>query len=261
MRLGLSTLFCFNEPLRNALQRINRMGVEHVEIVDEWPYDLDERKVEAINRAIGGSNIRLSIHAPFIDINIAYISPYIRRAAIKRLKRSLRASAKLKPEYWVFHPGMKSVISDAFPGLSWRINLESVREILMEAKRHNLRIAIENGPVTSQFLLKRIEDFKKFYDDLGEDGSYIGITLDVGHAITNNQLYEMIKALHNKIVHTHLHDNDGREDLHLGIGSGKIDWPRLIRSLKEIGYNGALVIESITNVEESIRVLRDLIGR
>lgn len=261
MRLGLSMLFCLNEPLRYALKRLNHIEVEHVEIIDEGPHELNESRIEIVRRNIIGRGLHLSVHAPFADINIASTSPSIRRAIMKRLKRSIRLSAKLNPEYWVFHPGIRSAISDIVPGLDWRINLESVRELLSEAEQYGLRMALENVPETFPFILRRINDFKMFFDSLGDEGSKIGITLDVGHANINGQLYNIISAFRSKIVHTHLHDNNGDRDSHLGIGFGNINWPRLMESLREINYSGALVIESISNVEESIEALRNLIRR
>ena len=46
--------------------------------------------------------------------------------------------------------------------------------------------------------------------------------------------YGRLKALH-------LHDNDGREDMHvlpLTEGTGKVDWDALLKALADIGYEG-----------------------
>lgn len=139
--------------------------------------------------------------------------------------------------------------------------MQSVQELLREAKHYGLKIAIENVPEPFPFLLRRVEDFRRFYEDLGEDGLEMGLTFDVGRAYINGQLDDMMYFFREKIVHIHLYDNNGDADPHLGIGLGKIDWPSLIRGLRNIGYKRALVIESKNNVEESIEALKRLIEK
>ncbi len=261
MRLGLSTLFCLNESFRVAMKRISRINIEHLEIMDEGAHMLNSRRVDMLKRIIKREGIHVSVHAPFADINIASTSPSIRHAVMKRLKKSIKFSAQLNSEYWVFHPGIQSAIGDAYPGMDWEINLKSVRELLHEANKYNLKITIENVPDPFPFLLKRIDEFERFYKDLGEEGLNLGLTFDVGHANINGQLFDFLEKFRNKIVHVHLHDNDGHSDLHLGIGFGNINWPKFIESLRKANYNGALVIESKNNIEESIRRLRKLLNQ
>ncbi len=86
------------------------------------------------------------------------------------------------------------------------------------------------------------------------------MTLDVGHANINGQVYEFITSLPSRIAHTHLHDNLGDFDSHLGVGSGNIDWPKLIGALRKIDYIGALVVESEKNVDESLQKLKKLLS-
>lgn len=260
MRIGLSMLFCLGEPFQAVIKRLREFDVEHIEIVDEGPHALNSWRVSLLKEAIKGRSISLSVHAPFADINIASTSPIIRHAIMKRLKKSIRLSAQLNPECWVFHPGIKSAVSDALPNIDWKLNLKSTHELLKEARGNGLRIVIENVPEPFPFLLKRAEEFELFYEGLGEDGQDLNIAFDVGHASINGQIDEFIEKFRDKIVHAHLHDNNGDIDSHLGIGFGKINWPKIIEGLKRVNYRGALVIESKSNIEESIRALRGFLG-
>lgn len=261
MRVGLSMLFCINKPLKSALRDINHLDIEHLELVDEGMHELDGKKIDVIRGFVRDRGLSVSVHAPFADINIASTSPSIRNAIMRRLKRSMRFSAKLSSEYWIFHSGVRSAVSDILPGLDWKINLDSIRALLREARQHSLKIAIENTPKTFPFLIRYSEDLERLYEQLGDDGLELGVALDVGHANISGEIDKMIRLFHRRIVHTHLHDNNGDRDSHLGIGFGGINWSKLIGDLRDVGYNGALVVESISNVEESISVLRKLIGR
>jgi len=253
-------LFCLGEPFPKVIERLNKIDVEHVEIIDEGPQALNSRRVSVLKRVISEKEIGLSIHAPFADINIASTSPTIRHAIMRRLKRSIMLSAQLNPVCWVFHPGIQSAVSDALPNLDWEINLRSIRELLKDARKYGLKIAIENVPDPYPFLLKRVDDFERLYENLGSDGMDLNITFDVGHANINGQINEFIKAFKDKIIHAHLHDNYANLDSHLGIGFGNIDWAKVISALKEVNYRGALVIESKNNIEESIQTLRKLLS-
>ena len=62
------------------------------------------------------------------------------------------------------------------------------------------------------------------------------------------QIEPFFNMLADKIMHIHASDNDGIEDQHLGIGQGKIDYNWFAETLKKIGYDKSVIIESITNV-------------
>jgi len=142
-----------------------------------------------------------------------------------------------------------------YPDKDWQLNLESVRTLLKFARKHDVEIAIENVPEPYPFLMKNVEDFSRFYDELGED---IGLTLDVAHANLNNEIQEFITHFSDKFVHVHVSDNEGIHDSHLGIGYGNIDWKRVAEMMKKVGYSNIVVLESVDHVKESLQTLRRL---
>jgi sugar phosphate isomerase/epimerase len=66
--------------------------------------------------------------------------------------------------------------------------------------------------------------------------------------------------LADKITHIHASDNDGVEDQHLGIGQGKIDWNWFAQTIKKLGYDKTVILESTTNITESLQKLKQLLG-
>ncbi len=66
--------------------------------------------------------------------------------------------------------------------------------------------------------------------------------------------------LADKIVHIHASDNDGVEDQHLGIGQGKIDYDWFAETIKKMGYDKSVIIESITDITQSIQKLTQLLA-
>jgi sugar phosphate isomerase/epimerase len=66
--------------------------------------------------------------------------------------------------------------------------------------------------------------------------------------------------LADKIIHIHASDNDGVEDQHFGIGQGKINYEWFAETIKKMGYDKSVIIESITNVTQSIQKLTQLLA-
>jgi sugar phosphate isomerase/epimerase len=188
-------------------------------------------------------------------MNIATPSPFLRRAVLKRLTKSLVLAGHLGCRLWLFHPGSRTGLSPIYPGKDWQLNLESVRTLLNVARREGVKIAIENTPEPFPSLMKRADDFHRFYEDLEDD---IGMVLDVAHANLNSQIQDFLEQFSKRIVHIHVSDNDGANDLHLGIGYGSIDWENVTKLVKEADYSNVIMIESTEHVEESIQFLRRL---
>lgn len=257
MKVGLSTLYCLGQPFSVLLRQLETVDMENIEFIDDRNHTFDEARVESLKKIVKEKGFATSVHAPFIDINIASPSKPIRTAVLARLKRSIQFSSELGSTLWVFHPGLQTGISHFAPGLDWQVNLESVRELLSASQEFGVNITIENGLHPLPFLMRTADDFTRFYKDLGETS--LGLTLDVGHANVNSQINEFFEKLPEKIVHAHLHDNHGRTDEHLGLGDGNINWSKIVRAFRKISFKGTLVVESEKNVEESIERLRALI--
>jgi sugar phosphate isomerase/epimerase len=68
------------------------------------------------------------------------------------------------------------------------------------------------------------------------------VCLDPNHLLGESHS-ALINALAGKIVTTHISDYDFLEERHWMPGEGKIDWPRLVAALKEVGYSGPFLYE------------------
>jgi L-ribulose-5-phosphate 3-epimerase len=253
--IGLSMLYCLNEPFKSLLKHLTEVNVKHIELPDEGLHALNKRRVKKLKEAAEAHNLDFVVHAPWAGMNIATPSPDLRRTILKRLEKSLIHAGQLDCRLWLFHPGSKTGLSHIYLGEDWRQNLDSVRTLLRVARREGVAIAIENTPEPFPSLMKSVDDFHRFYEDLEDD---IGIVLDVAHANLNCQIQDFITQFSKKIVHMHVSDNDGANDLHLGIGYGSIDWENVAKLVKEAEYDNIIIIESTEHVEESVQFLRRL---
>jgi sugar phosphate isomerase/epimerase len=253
--IGLSMLYCLNEPFSSMLQNIRKLDVKHVELSDEGLHALNKSRTKKLNELAKTLSLDYVVHAPWAGINIATPDKIVRRAVMKRLKSSIVLTGQLGCRLWLFHPGSFAGLEHFYPGKAWKQNLESVRSLLYVARQEGVNIALENTPEPFPFLMKNANDFHRFYEDLDDD---IGMVLDVAHANINNQIQAFLGQFPKKIVHMHVSDNNGDSDMHLGIGHGNINWKNTAKTIKAANYGKLIMIESTQHVPESIKFLQEL---
>jgi len=88
------------------------------------------------------------------------------------------------------------------------------------------------------------------------DGTNLYVTFDVGHLCTVTKNYiEFLELLGDRIIHIHLHDNDGKNDSHLAVGDGVIPWDDVLRVLpKDITWS--LEVRNLDDLKRSLELLK-----
>jgi len=252
--IGVSMLHCLSEPFVKMTVEIPRTKTRYIEIVDDGLHTLNKRRVSALKGIAETHGIKYTVHAPFAGINISHPSKPMLTATLKRLKQSIINASTLECQLWIFHPGMKTGISMFYPGEDWLRNIKQIRPLVAFARDHGVEAAVEN--VIEPFVMKTVDDFRRFYDEIGED---VGLVLDTGHAHINGQLSAFMAELQDRIVHIHAHDNNGKIDQHLGIGHGSIDWKMMANQLRKTPYHRTVMVESVEHVNESMQMLKRLL--
>jgi len=254
-RIGLSMLYCLSETFHKMTERLQQVQTKYIELVDDGLHTLNKQRVDTLKNIGESYGLKYSVHSPFADINIASPSKPILKAMLKRLKESIAYANALDAYLWVFHPGLKTGVSMFYPRMDWLQNLKTVRLLLRIADDYGVEIAIENVPEPFPFLMKSVEDFERFYEEVNED---VGMVFDVGHANLNRQMERFLTVFADRIVHVHAHDNDRKSDLHWGIGDGTVNWESFGRLLRKISYDKVVVIESVENIERCFQKLDEL---
>lgn len=256
-KIGSSMLYCLGEPFKKMTSHLMNTQASYIEIVDDGFHILNKQRVSTLKNIGASYGLTYSVHAPFADINIASPSKPMLKAMFKRMEKSIANASLLDAYIWVFHPGLATGISMFYPGMDWFQNLKSIGQLLKIAGDYGVKIAIENVPEPYPFLMKNIEHFAKFYREINEE---VGLVFDVGHANLNGQIALFLRTFPNKIVHIHAHDNNGKNDQHLGVGYGTVNWKNLKGLLREISYDKVIIVESVEHVEESMQRLNKLIS-
>jgi sugar phosphate isomerase/epimerase len=261
MKLGISTLYLSGKPFHKVLQTIetNCKECNIWELIDEDRFKLNKQRIRVLKELQSSYGLKYTIHGPFSDFNIASINAALRKLSIKAYEESLSNAAKLDAKMFVIHPGFYGAYTSVYPGLTQKLNLESINHLAKVAGNLGVPIAVENMPTNLSATLVEVKDFEIFFKKLSSIP--VGLVLDVGHANTVKQLQLFIKKLGKKITHIHLHSNNGNFDTHSELGEGDVDWVELIKTLKRRKYSGHIIIESVFKPFESYRKIRKLLLR
>lgn len=203
--------------------------------------------VTNIERILNKNDIEcIQCHPYYYDLLIS--SEIIEDECEYAIKQAIIASAKLGSKWSTLHP--RSSVSTGFrTSASLEDNKKVFSEYLECALKNGTGIAVENLPIFSDvipimpFYSSDFYDLATFVDIMNDDKCKI--CWDFGHA---NLMYynqaETIEFLGERIVCTHVHNNNGREDQHFPPECGNIKWNEVIPALAKTGYKGALTLET-----------------
>lgn len=234
---GISSGHIEWKSLEELFQRTrNEFNFDLIEIWSEQiGYPPDREACVELRRLAKEHNIILGYHGPLHgDYDLAHRDSS--RAAMV-LNEILRVCARIDVRYLVMHFGPNP---DRQLGLRSAMSALAQNQGLIEKQR--IKIVIEVVPSSwNDQVGDRISDFETIFTAF--DRPWLGLCLDYGHASLNGNLFEIIEKLGHKILYTHVNDNMGTTDDHLGYGMGKVDWSRALRETLKTHFRGPFVIE------------------
>lgn len=166
-----------------------------------------------------------------------------RAERFEAMKKSIYGTAVLGCKNWVIHPIMPfGSNSPEQPERMWELNREFFSQISDYAKELGITVCFENMPFT-HLPLSSVEQIVRFVKELSRDN--FRICLDTGHcAVFGQSPADAVRMIGSDLLTVlHIHDNDGKRDIHQKPGEGVIDWRAFSASLKEIGFGGVLSLE------------------
>jgi sugar phosphate isomerase/epimerase len=249
------------KPLLREIEEIGEMGFDYVELTMDPPEAIPQ-KILAQKRAIlkVQDRYRMGImaHLPtFVWTSDLYES--LRRASLQENCAALEAAAELGIEKVVLHPGFITGLGKFLLDKAKAYAMESLEAILKKAVSLNITLCIENMFPQARFLCQPHE-FQPVFDAFPE----IRLTLDVGHANLGggkNRSSEFIRLYGYRIGHVHANDNFGKEDSHLPIGAGIIDFERIVKELKETPYDETITLEVFSRDKDYLKISKEKIKR
>jgi sugar phosphate isomerase/epimerase len=161
------------------------------------------------------------------------------------MKKSIEITAELGASICVVHPGTR---------IPAERNVEFFSKLMPFAREYGVKLAVENmwdwDTKTSRAFFCNCSTPESYLEHiLPVNDDHFVACLDIGHAEMMGDLVnsvDIIKGLGNKIQALHIHDNDKRNDSHEIPLSMDIDFPSIVKALKEIGYSGDFTLEAST---------------
>ncbi|MGN0176969.1 MAG: sugar phosphate isomerase/epimerase family protein [Methanobrevibacter sp.] len=231
MKIGASTLAGIEDTLDKTLEFIENLGLDYAELVHQFPCENIDSDL------LSSYNLKYSIHAPFMDVNIASLQNQSRLNSIKQIKSSIDFANKIDADAVVVHPGTTSFLPNKyFRNEVINFAKESMIELGEYGQDLGVLTTFENMPSFDSMIYSDMVELDEF---LKENELYM--TLDIGHANHSGKSAETMYL--DSIKHVHIHDNFGDDDTHLTLGEGSIDLNHIVNTLEKNNYDGIYIIE------------------
>ena len=164
----------------------------------------------------------------------AYPIQAVRDACLREMERCAQIFSALGAKIMNIHPcyfcppAMKKDLV-AF-------NIESLQPIVAMAAAHGLTLVFEN--------YKAPFDRVATFETLLAAVSGLQVHLDFGHTNFGRDGCDVFcRELGNHIRHVHFSDNRSRNDDHMPLGVGTVDWGKAVKALKATGYDDTITLE------------------
>lgn len=195
------------------------------------------------------------MHAPYpvkVPGNVT-VSEYMKTCVIPK---SIVIAKHLHIPWVVVHP-FKTQYSMG-KNAEWVENIEYYKSLIPLLKENGVKVCLENlyesiGGRLVEGVCANPLDAINYVDALnGEAGEELfGLCLDTGHLqLCRRDPYDYITRVGSRLKLLHLHENNGREDLHempFSFGDKNtpgLDWDGIAQALAEIGFDGTLSYET-----------------
>jgi D-psicose/D-tagatose/L-ribulose 3-epimerase len=261
MRFGAST-FIWVSPFSNKtlglVKKVREMGFDIIEICIEDPATID---VSRINEALKKNGLEATICGAFgPDRDASSEDQSVRANAAKYLEACIGAAQKLGSPF-VAGPmysavGKTRLLSRDERAKQWSLAVETLKPVADYAGQRGVQLAIE--PL-NRFETDFINTVEQGLDFVGRIGaSNVGFLLDTFHMnIEEKDIPAAIRKAGSKVFHFHSCENDRGTP-----GTGHVEWKEVVSALREINYQGPVVIEAftteITEIARAVSLWRPL---
>jgi sugar phosphate isomerase/epimerase len=247
-------------PVVNELEAIAAMGFDYLELTMDPPrahYTIVRQQMNSILKSLNSHSMSVVCHLPTF-VSTADLTDSIREASLQEMLNSMEVAAELGAPKVVLHPGRIGGLGLYVKEAAMALANESLAVIIDRAQELGLCVCLENMfPKCGAFV--EPADF----DGILQRFPGLRLTLDTGHANIGGQgcrrTLDFIEKFGARIGHLHISDNLGERDDHLAVGSGAIDFLKIIHALKQCGYDDTATLEIFSDDRRELQKSRELL--
>jgi D-psicose/D-tagatose/L-ribulose 3-epimerase len=259
MKVGMNLLLWatyITEEHFPLLARLKKAGFDGVEVPI---FQGDAAHYQRIRKELDSQGLACTT-VTVVTPEASPISPdaSVRKAALARLKWAIEMTAALGGEIMAgpYHSPL-AVFSGSGPTADEKQRAADVlRQAAEEARKNKVMLAIEYLNRFECYFLTTAADARALVKAV--DHPHFRTMFDTFHAnIEEKNNYQTILALADSMIHVHISESDRGTP-----GTGQVHWEETYRALREVSYDGWLVIEAfgraLPDLAAATRVWRDL---
>ena len=238
------------------------LGFDVLEISADHLHDMSDAEILELKDLGKELGIEYTTNSgPSKNCDLASADPAIRENGIRFFEEVLEnmhklGSVSLIGALYSFWPSDFSVTDKE---AAWDRSIECLKRIAVTAEKYDIECALEVLNRNETYILTTCEEAMEYCDRIGSD--HIKILIDTYHAnIEEDNMFDAIRLAGDRLGHVHV----GESNRKLPGMTNSIDWPAFGKTLRDIGYEKAVVMEPFLKrggqIGSDIRVWRDLSG-
>lgn len=136
------------------------------------------------------------------------------------------------------------IVPDGRPDEEWAWAVEALKECYDFAEKAGIILGIEPINRFETYFINRAAQALALAEEVGPN---CGVCLDIFHMnLEENDYHAAIRSAKGRLAGFHVADNN-----RLAPGMGRLDWPAIVATLREIGYDGALSVEFCPSLDRT----------
>jgi sugar phosphate isomerase/epimerase len=231
------------EPIAVTIARLAKYGYESIEIGGE-PDRYDTKEVKALLDEYG---VRCwgAVTLMFEGLHLPSPDEAVRANTVEYVKKCLTFVKELDGEILTIVPGTVGKVNpDSTPEEEWENAVAGMKEIDAWSKREGVKICVEPINRFETYFVSRANQAMALAEATSPE---CGVALDAFHI--NMEEVDPLAAI--RSVGDRLYDFHVADTNRFACGWGHWDWAKLVGTLKEIGYDGALTVEFVAPVDRT----------
>lgn len=231
------------EPIDVTIRRLAKYGYKSIEISGE-PDVFDTKEVGKLLKE-NGLRCWGSVSLMFAGRDLIHADPAVRESSVQYIKDCITMVKELGGVEMTIVPSqVGKVAAMDTPEQEWAWAVEGLREIYPHAQAAGVRMALEPLNRFETNFLNRADQALLLAEAVGPD---CGVCIDTFHLnIEEADMYAAIRSTKGRLADFHVADNN-----RMACGMGALDWPKIIGTLKEIGYDGAITVEFVAPLDRT----------
>jgi sugar phosphate isomerase/epimerase len=223
------------EPIEKTVARISRQGYHALEI-EGAPERYDTRYVRELLKS-HGLTCWGSVTLMMEGRNLLARDEAERATSVAYIKSLITMVKELDGRMVSVVPGtVGKIVPDGRPEEEWGWAVASMQECYDFAERAGILLGIEPINRFETYFINRADQALALAEATGPN---CGVCLDIFHMnLEEDDPFAAIRRAKGRLVGFHVADNN-----RFAPGMGTFDWPRIVDTLREIGYDGPLSAE------------------